>query len=361
VLTKQNNAIVKSKTKLEKKQIRENYMKLRTILLTIISVLICQHIFGQDIHFSNYNYSPLYLSPAKTGEFQGTYRFGVNARTQFNTFIVKPYRTIMGYIDGNIGGGLEDHHWFGVGLNIYSDSSGDLAYRNNGIHLSGAYHYALDKKYNTVITLGGQFGITQRNINDENYQSTETLQGNADSDLDLLQDFNPTIFDVNVGLSLKKKTSKTNYLDIGVAVNHLSQSDFFFTNSQVANTVAIRVNAYGEYYFQTSKQLAFRPTVVYSRMFNFQNLFGQFNLEYKPNKKSPTIIKGGLGLRTGDALQFLAGMFYKDWDVGIAYDLTISTAARFTNRFGGLEIGIKKILIKNTKPKAPPVILCPHF
>ena len=336
-------------------------MKLRTILLTITSTLIWQFLYSQDIHFTNYNYSPLYLSAAKTGEFQGTYRFGVNARTQFDSFIVKPYRTIMGYVDGNIAGGLEDHHWFGLGLNIYTDSAGDLAYKNSGIHLSAAYHYALDKKYNTVITLGGQFGITQRSINDENYISTKTLMNETDPDLSLLDNFNPTIFDVNVGLSLKKKTSKTDYLNFGVAVNHLSQQRFTFSNSNIQNTVEIRINAYGEYYFQTSKQLAFRPSIVYSRMFNFQNLFGQVNLEYKPNKKSPTIIKGGLGLRSGDALQILAGMFYKDWDVGIAYDLTVSSAARFTNRFGGLEIGIKKILIKNTKPKATPAILCPHF
>ena len=96
-------------------------------------------------------------------------------------------------------------------------------------------------------------------------------------------------------------------------------------------------------------------------MFNFQNLFGQVNLQYQPNRKSPTLLKGGLGYRAGDALQFLAGMYYKGWDVGIAYDLTVSTARRFTNGFGALEIGIKKILIKNTKPEVKPVILCPKF
>jgi len=207
-----------------------------------------------------------------------------------------------------------------------------------------------------------QAGATQRNINSDNYQSTELFSKSSDPDIDLLNDFNPIINDFNVGLSYKQMTSKTNYIDIGVAVNHITQSEFQFTGSQVRNMVGRRINAYAEMHIQSNKQLAFKPIIVYSRMFNFQNLFGQLNLEYKPNPKKETLIKGGLGYRNGDALQFLAGMFYKGWDVGLAYDLTVSSAAQFTNRFGGLELGLRKIIIVNKKPEeVPPVILCPHF
>ena len=107
--------------------------------------------------------------------------------------------------------------------------------------------------------------------------------------------------------------------------------------------------------------MAIKPLLVYSRMIHFQNLFGQFNLEYRLNKKSSTILKGGIGYRTGDALQFLAGMIYKGWDVSLAYDLTVSSAARFTNRFGGIEIGLKKIFFSKKIPKIKPVILCPRL
>ena len=107
--------------------------------------------------------------------------------------------------------------------------------------------------------------------------------------------------------------------------------------------------------------MAIKPLLVYSRMIDFQNLFGQFNLEYRLNKKSSTIIKGGIGYRTGDALQLLAGMIYKGWDVGLAYDFTVSSAAKYNNRFGGIEIGIKKIFISKKIPKIKPVIFCPRF
>ena len=96
-------------------------------------------------------------------------------------------------------------------------------------------------------------------------------------------------------------------------------------------------------------------------MWLFQNLFGQFNLEYRPNKKSDTIIKGGLGYRSGDAVQLLAGIIYKGWDVGIAYDLTVSSAADLTNRYGGIELGIRRIIIANRKPDVNPKELCPRL
>ena len=337
-------------------------MKTRFSILIIIFLSLSTFLHSQDIHFTNYEYSPLYLSPAKTGAYAGSYRVGANVRSQFNTFINEPYQTVMAFADLNFGVGLKPHHWIGAGINVYSDRAGDLTYQNTGAHLGLAYHYAVDPKYKTVFTLGMQFGMTRRNIDGRNYSSLETLSGNAgDPDRDLLNDFNPNIGDFNLGVSMKKWTSKTAYLDIGVAVNHLLQKEFSFTGSSIQNEVARRTNAYIEYRVQTNRQMAIRPMIVYSRMFNFQNLFGQFNLEYKPNRKSTTIIKGGLGYRVGDAVQFLAGMVYKEWDIGIAYDLTVSSAASYTRGFGAIEIGLKRAFIANTKPEAKPVILCPRF
>lgn len=338
---------------------KSNLYTLLTIYLFVSTLTLG---YSQDIHFTNYEFSPLYLSAAKTGEFAGSYRVGANARTQFNSFISEPYQTVMAFADVNLAVGFKPHHWIGAGINVYSDRAGALAYQNTGAHLSLAYHFAVDPKYKTVFSLGAQFGMTRRNIDSNNYVSGETLRGNSnDPDIDLITDFNPNVGDLNLGLSMKRQTSKTAYINLGVAVNHLLESEFAFTGSVVQNEVARRVNGYVEYRVQSTRQLAFRPMIVYSRMFNFQNLFGQFNLEYKPNRKSTTVLKGGLGYRTGDAVQFLAGMLYKGWDIGIAYDLTVSSASAFTGGFGGLEIGLKKVFIANTKPESKPVILCPKF
>jgi len=336
-------------------------MKLRLILLIIIGLFVSSTVYSQDIHFTNYSYSPLYLSPAKTGSFLGSYRVGANFREQFSSFIVKPYQTVMAYGDMSFALGLKSHHWIGAGINIFTDKAGDLDFQNNGVHLSLAYHFAIDPKYNTIITLGFQYGIIRKYINTKNYRSEETLRGNNDPDINLLDDFSPTIGDLNIGIALKKRTSKKAYFDVGASMYHVLESEYAFSDTTMQIPIERRLNVYGEYYIQSTKLLAIRPLIVYSRISDFQNLFGQFNLEYKLNKKSSAIFKGGIGYRVDDALQFLAGIVYKGWDVGIAYDLTVSSAAKFNNYFGGIEIGLKRIFITKKPPKIKPVVLCPRL
>ena len=336
-------------------------MKLRLILLISLGLFIATTALAQDIHFSNYSYSPLLLSPAKTGALLGTYRVGATARTQFSSFIENPYQTVMAYADMPIDVGFKEHHWVGAGINVFSDRAGDLAFQNSGAQLSLAYHYTLDPKYKTVITLGAQFGMILRGIDTESYRSETTINAKSDPDFNALENFNPVTPDFNMGIGIKKWTSKKAYLDFGLAVNHLLQSEYEITGI-VQNPVSRRYNVFASYHIQSSKQLAIKPLLMYSRTLQFQNLFGQFNVEYKLSKKSKTILKGGLGYRLGDAIQFLAGMDYKGWDVGLAFDLTVSSAAAYTNGYGGLEIGIKKIIVTNVVPKPPPpIILCPRF
>lgn len=337
-------------------------MKSIIYLLVFIGISLSTLSFSQDIHFTNYHYSPLYLSPTKTGAFRGTYRVGANVRDQFSSFIETPYQTFMAYGDMPIGFGFKPHHWIGVGLNVYTDRAGLLNFQNSGAHISIAYHLAVDPKYKTVFSFGLQYGTTQRKINSTNYSSFETLNGNlADPDLTLLQDFNPSISDLNIGLSMKRWTSKDSYIDFGVSIYHLLQSSYRFSGSTIDNPISNRINIYGEYYIQSTDQLALRPTVVYSRIYQFQNLFGQFNLEYKLKKKGSNILKGGIGYRANDAIQLLAGMIFRGWDVGIAYDLTVSSAAEFNNRFGGIELGVRKIFTINRVPKVNAKALCPRL
>jgi len=337
-------------------------MKKRKYLLAFLLVGLFYSSYSQDIHFSNYYYTPLYLSPAKTGDFASNYRVGGAIRDQFSSFFENPYQTVLAYVDTNIDFGFGEKHWISVGMNIHADRAGDLSYSNSGMLGSIAYHLPLDPSYKTVITAGVQYGVTQRNINGDSFRSEETLAGNNnDPDRMLLNDFNPSINDLNVGIDIKRWTSKTAYFNVGIAMNHILKPEFRFSGSNIDNPVDRRMNIYAEYYVQSTKQLALRPMVVYSKIYNFTNLYGQFNVEYRVNKKSSTLIKGGLGYRSGDALQMLAGLIYKGWDVGLAYDMTVSSAADYNSGFGAIELGVKKIFIVNKKPKVKLKALCPRL
>src|ERR1700740_59277 len=56
--------------------------------------------FAQDIHFTQYYFSPLSLNPANTGNYSGDYRGFINYRSQWKE-IDKAYKTMSAGADVN--------------------------------------------------------------------------------------------------------------------------------------------------------------------------------------------------------------------------------------------------------------------
>jgi hypothetical protein len=86
----------------------------------------------------------------------------------------------------------------------------------------------------------------------------------------------------------------------------------------------------------------------------------QGTLGYKFDPKRNIILRGGVGARLGDAIQFLAGADWGPFRIGGAFDLTTSGV-----RTGGVadafEVGLSYIGKIYKKPTVKPVILCPRF
>ncbi len=326
---------------------------MRRIIPTFILCFLAISIQSQDLHFTNYQFSPLYLSPAKTGSYLGSYRVGGSARQQFNSFIQNPYQTLTLYADSPVTNGFSKNHWIGVGISLYNDRAGDTERVINGLLSSISYHIGLDKNYNNVVSVGLQYGRSAMTFGTGIWPEEDENEKFQNLDINLS--------DINVGVSFKSKTSKTAFFEIGMAVYHLNKPKYRFSKGNTDNTIDRRYNFYGEYHIQSSDRLYIRPSIIYSRTYNFREFLGQFNLEYAPNKKSSTKITGGLGYRFGDALQFMAGVVYKDWQVGLSYDLTVSSAASYNNNFGGIELGVFRIFTVNKKPKLNPKALCPRL
>ncbi|HRJ35295.1 MAG TPA: type IX secretion system membrane protein PorP/SprF, partial [Flavobacteriales bacterium] len=71
---------------------------------------------AQDIHFSQFDLSPINLNPGNTGLFDGTYRFAGNFRNQWRSVTV-PYSTFSLSADANnflekkgLGAGIRINH-----------------------------------------------------------------------------------------------------------------------------------------------------------------------------------------------------------------------------------------------------------
>jgi len=333
------------------------------ILLSVILFLGCLSISAQDLHYSNYNYAPLYLNPANTGAFNGNIRAGASYRDQFRTFIGEAYQSTMIWVDSPVSFVVNEKMWIGLGLNMFADKTGDLGLGTSGAMGSFAFHFSLDDSYRSVLALGIQYGAIQRKFSSAEaaFFADDLAQGNPTSqDHELLRDFNTTYSDINVGLTATFKTSKYNKLQIGASVYHINNPQFFFGQGSAGTNVNPRLNIYSTYRMELTNKFTLTPGAYYSRMSNAQNIQIQLNAESLLKKGGNTILTYGMGYRLSDALQFFVGSIYKSWEFGISYDLTTSTARSFNNTVGGLELGVKKVFTLYKKPKIKVLQICPR-
>src|SRR4051812_45005783 len=93
----------------------------KSILFPLLS--LCSFLHAQDIHFSQFNASPINLNPALAGVFDGDYRFAGNYRNQWLAIPV-PYKTYSLSTDMKlpykIGKGA-----LGAGILFNTDKAGD--------------------------------------------------------------------------------------------------------------------------------------------------------------------------------------------------------------------------------------------
>jgi len=348
------------------------FQKCKAIVLFICLSLCLQ---AQDLHFTNYKYAPLYLNPANTGGFAGTIRLSGIYRDQFRSFITEAYQTNSLSVDSPFMKGLGDYHWIGGGLNLYSDKAGAISLTNSGIQGSLAYHISGDKNYTNIFTIGLQYGMVQRKVDASKARFGDS-QTMASMDLNLIQNLNVNYGDFNVGIGYTSNFSKTSSFHVGAAVMHLFQPNFRLNGGTARNEINRRINLDARLSTALTDNFTLIPTAYVSLYKNNRNIALQLNSSLALNKKkkkksrsrtqetapkTPIVLNMGVGLRAGDAIQFLFGTYYKGWDIGLAYDLTISEASAYNNGFGGIELGITRVINIEKKPERTPSIFCPRL
>ncbi|MBK8152587.1 MAG: type IX secretion system membrane protein PorP/SprF [Saprospiraceae bacterium] len=142
-------------------------MTINKFLFALAGFLLIGFAGAQDIHFTQYEFSPIHVNPAQTGAFNGSYRIGGIYRDQGRTAIKgAAYRTPMLYTDVTFPFALRKQDWTSLGLNIIDDRSGEIGLGSTKTAASAAYHFALDKMRRTVISLGAQYARATHNIKD---------------------------------------------------------------------------------------------------------------------------------------------------------------------------------------------------
>lgn len=322
--------------------------------------LWCGEGSAQDTHFTNNRFAPLHYNPANTGAFYGSYRLSGMYRDQYDSFILKGYQTKLINLDSPVKLGFQPHHWVGWGLHFISDKAGDLGFSTSGAIGGAAYHFAFDKNYKQVLTLGAQYGVISRKVKDPEMArfADVIFSGDPSMDQELLNSLEDSYNDLNVGLLYRANVSETTSLEVGGAAMHILGSD---RERFQMNSVQRRINLHSRVRMQQAANIIFEPGVFVSLSNGANDIAGQFMMEYLLKDLDNTVVHFGLGYRLGDAAQVMGGLVYKGWHIGLAYDFTVSSAASYNNSLGGFEIGIQRIIKIYRKPDPDPVLFCPRF
>lgn len=339
-----------------------NYFK--HLLFLVFLCFICINVFPQDIHFTQFAYTPLNLNPAQTGLFEGSHRFALNQRTQWRS-VTKPYSTVSASTDMHVMMKDLRQNIFGVGLVINRDKAGDSEFGTTQFLLSLSFIRAMDRKGTQLISIGFQTGITQRTINYQQLKFDTQYDGfQYDPNLDNTENFKTKNFfypDASAGINYRYQPKRRLIFNMGLAAFHLNApAQSFFEKSGVK--LNPRFTGYIINNIELSHDFDILPSIQYQLQGTYQELlFGAALKTYLGHKQENySAIYTGIYCRGGDALMASVGMDNKRVYAGISYDVNISKLTPASNLLGGLEIAINYKLDKIKSIKVP-VVACPIF
>ncbi len=295
---------------------------------------------AQDVHFSQYYFSPLSLNPANTGNYRGDYRFMGNYRSQWRE-INNAFNTMSAGADMNF---FPKNRQFSAGLLFINDKSGGNL-QVNKIFFSGAHHF---KKNGYKIHIGVQPGVVIKTIdfNANTYPNQlNWLKGGYDNALPNNEAFTSqvyTYFDLNAGANISKRFGKLEP-EIGFAFFHLTQPNESFFNQ--SNKLLLRQGYNVALSYSVNPKVILKAHSLYGFTTKTSDWVSGFNIEYVLSRDTyfENSLFGGIMWRSGigrnsDAGIATIGMNIKHYTIGFSYDITFSSLKTTVNNKGAFEL-----------------------
>jgi type IX secretion system PorP/SprF family membrane protein len=312
---------------------------------------------GQDIHFSQFRNTPLFVNPAYCGDYPGKMRGIMNYRTQW-TSAGAPFKTFGASFDMPVKRGRANGNLFGAGLSFYSDRAGDIKLTNNHIALSGSGIIMLSRR--SKLGSGLQLAAGQRSADFSGLlwgsQYTGTGQG-YDPNIPVPENTTKHAYwypDAGLGVFYEYNNSEFSFsgremffINVGASAFHVNQprASFVSSNEKLHMKIVGHVNS--RYDFKGTA-FGILPSVIYMMQGPSSELNIGALMRYRLNQgtkitgfKSENALYFGFYYRNKDAIipQFFFEM--ADYSIGISFDYNISGFSSSTNGNGGFEISLK--------------------
>ena len=343
-------------------------------IFKLLTLLIALHCFcsseAQDVHFSQFAMSPLLLNPALAGFGQGDIRAYANFRTQWNTIAGgNAYRTFAGGTDMAIGHATKYSSFAGIGVSFFSDQSGMAGFQTNRVDLTAAYHIVINRNHNTSLSLGLQGGFNSRGFDpskatyDFNYDPSTGGVNNTQRET-----FTRTkVYYGDVGAGLFFTTTLKSGADVylGAGLGHINQPHISYfsgaTHTSIFNEkLDMKFTAHGGATVVLNPKLWIIPNffILLQGQASQYNAGAMMKIQLGNKVLSKNFLYLGAQLRIAHAMDIPMAdaaiihcrFDYKNFTLGLSYDVNISKLSVSTSTFGAPEVSL--IYTVNTKHKS---------
>ncbi len=330
------------------------------IHLPILLFLFCVgnfSVFSQDIHFSQYNLTPLAINPALAGAYKN-FEAIANYKSQWTSLSPNAYKTIMVSCDSRMMQSKWKSKWLTAGLNVFKEKAGDGNMSTLQSNLSFGFHTMLSDKH----TLGGALlvGFAQRGIDyaplswNDQYQNGSYDKTNPSGETSLSSTGKFSYPDVGFGIlhqfSKGLDYSTTNDMILirtGLAVTHLNKPSYTFAGSNERLYARI-IGHIDAVIGIPNTNFAILPGFLYMRQGPSSEIIpgSYFRYVFRKDSKFTGIAKSasiavGTHLRLKDSFIPSVQLELSEYTIGISYDVNISSLKSVSYGKGGFEISLR--------------------
>jgi type IX secretion system PorP/SprF family membrane protein len=317
---------------------------------------------GQDVHFSQFFFSPQLLSPAEIGNFNADYRLNANQKTQWRQ-VSRPYSSFALMGDGNFDF-LPDQ--VSVGAVIMNDNAGDSRFNTFSVLIGGSYSYFIQDNPKHELRGGLQTGLTQIKLNYDDLEFNNQYNGVVfDPNLSNGEDFarnSRWFFNLNFGVSYQFKPEDRKAVTVGFAGHNLnSPRQSFFNDTGIQ--LPIRSSLYATADWMLTEEIDAMPSFRWMDQATFTEVIFGTAVRYRLIDEQSlyrAVFVGYYG-RFGDSGIAMIGGEIDAWRVAISYDINVSDLERSSRNQGGFEFSVQYLFGKKVDGKSFRHKYCPVF
>lgn len=334
---------------------------MKKFIIIVALIACCQllpsigtNCFAQDIHLSQFYFSPLNVNPALTGAIEGELRGILNYRNQWRGF-ASPFVTMSFSADMTFLGDELGEDWVGVGLVVLKDKAGTGNLTNLKFMLSGSYFKWINKW--NYLSGGIQAGFVQRKLDFSKLCFNEQYDPNSSDNCNKIANNGEPInesnsfshLDLHTGFLWSFIPNDKVKVATGFGLFHLlappeSFYDFVLDFDGQLDRLGRMVTIHSNAKLSLNKKWDIRPSVLYMRQKQAQELTLGTSVGYKFVEDYKYDVSGtvflGSWYRLNDALVMLIGGEYQNFTLGISYDINVSSLRLASNGRGGPEISL---------------------